>query len=221
VHPSIEFAGRGPTPPRQRVPEYGRLEANSLSVVLRIMFDGQPVALLAADLDAVALQHIVDRVHPLDAPVLVFPHHGGLPGTHDPRQFAKSLMSEVDPKLVIFSISGDRRAANPRLEILDGVREAVPAAHIACTQLSVHCHTEHGQVDDWHLARGHAAGRAERRCCAGTVTITQINGALAFDPPLDRHQAFVSEAVMTPRCASAVFIPRQTLSGIADPTRPV
>jgi hypothetical protein len=196
AHPSILFAGRGPTPPGKHIPGFGRLETNSLSVVLRVLLDGEPAALLAADMDAVALAHIKDEGSIVTAPILVFPHHGGLPGKCDPQDFARQLAELVEPELVIFSIKSGINPSNPHPDILSGVRQGAPRAHIACTQLSVHCHAAHTTATDWHLAEGHASGRDDGRCCAGSVTISSVDGGLLFDPPLDRHRVFIDEVVL-------------------------
>jgi beta-lactamase superfamily II metal-dependent hydrolase len=192
-HPSILMAGTGPT-------GRGGLDTNTLSVVIRVHLEDQPVALLAADMDGKAFNHIQENKIELAAPVLVFPHHGGLPGTADPQTFARNLATLVKPELVIFSIKSVVRPANPNPLILSGVREAAPSAHIACTQLSVHCHKQDSRVSSLHLSARPAAGRAEGRCCAGTISITKTSDGLLYEPPLADHKRFVASSVSTPLC---------------------
>ena len=205
-HPSILMAGSGPT---THTSAFGRLEANTVSVVIRVHLGDQPVALLAADMDGKALEHIQENDQELVAPVLVFPHHGGLPGTADPREFARTLATLVKPELVIFSIKSVQRPANPNPHILSGVRAAAPNAHIACTQLSVHCHEQDAPAPSLHLAARPAAGLKSGRCCAGTITITKTSTGLVYEPPIAEHERFVASFVSTPLCGNETNLPRQ------------
>lgn len=205
-HPSILMAGSGPT---THTSAFGRLETNTLSVVIRVHLSDQPVALLAADMDGKALEHIQENGHELAAPVLVFPHHGGLPGNADPQEFASTLAALVKPELVIFSIKSVQRPANPNPRILSGVKAAVPGAHIACTQLSVHCHEQDTPAPSLHLAPRPAAGRKDGRCCAGTITITKTSNGLVYEPRLADHKSFVSSFVNTPLCGIETSLSEQ------------
>ncbi|WP_449060837.1 ComEC/Rec2 family competence protein [Planomonospora algeriensis] len=113
-HPSILMAGTGP----KRTSSFGRLSTNTVSVVIRVHLDKRPAALLAADMDRIALDHIRDNEWDLKAPVLVFPHHGGRPGRDDPLDFARLITRLVSPDLVIFSIKNAKRPANPHPQIV-------------------------------------------------------------------------------------------------------
>ncbi|MCX4748149.1 MBL fold metallo-hydrolase [Kitasatospora sp. NBC_01287] len=207
LHPDITMVLGGST---SQPSQHGSLTSNSTSVVIRVHLDGQPVALLAADVDAAGLAHIVDSKQELSASVLVFPHHGGLPGSsRAPREFARNLTQLVSPDLVVFSIGGGLRPRNPHPEIVAGVREAAPEAHIACTQLSAHCHDKDQQVAAHHLAQRPAAGRGGGRCCAGTISVTADAGELSFDPPLKNHRDFVTASVDSAQCRVPLPLPRQ------------
>ncbi|UGY90773.1 ComEC/Rec2 family competence protein [Streptomyces gobiensis] len=217
-HPSILMAASGPT---GHAPEFGTLTSNTLSVVVRVHLAEQPTALLAADMDAVAFRHIQETGRDLRAPVLVFPHHGGLPGKSvDAREFAQSLAAMVAPELVIFSIVGGLRPANPQPDIMSGVRHGAPEAHIACTQLSVHCHRPGEPVPEEHLALRPAAGRKNSRCCAGSVTVSRVGDELHIDPPLSRHTDFIGARVEQPLCRVTAVIPRQQSGDAARRERP-
>ncbi|MFD0857321.1 ComEC/Rec2 family competence protein [Actinomadura adrarensis] len=191
-HPSAVMALIGP----KRITEFGDLTANTLSVVIRVHLGELPAALLAADIDGTALKHIQDNGHELSAPVLVFPHHGGKPGKEAPYEFAKSLTELVRPELVIFSIRGGSRPANPQPEIVRGVRHAMPQVHIACTQLSVHCR-----------APGSPGSRDRDQCCAGTLTIRMTPDGLTYTPSLSEHRQFISLKVQTPLCRRETVTP--------------
>ena len=196
IHPSIMMAGSGPTA-RSAL---GRLYSNTLSVVVRVHLTNRPVALLAADMDNKALAHIQENGWELSAPVLVFPHHGGSSGGKDPQRFAQLLTSLVQPDLVIFSIKSMLRPANPDPRNVAAVRSAAPSVHIACTQLSVHCHSQDSVAPDEHLGLRPAAGRKGGRCCAGSITIWLEGDSVKYDPPLDNHRSFVESFVTSPIC---------------------
>lgn len=191
-HPSVIMAGTGP----KRRTEFGELTANTLSVVIRVHLDEHPIALLAADIDGIALQHIQDNGHELSAPVLVFPHHGGKPGKHAPYDFAKALTELVQPEVVIFSIRGGSRPANPQPEIVRGVRNAIPEVHIACTQLSTHCRASHSP-----------GSRDRDQCCAGTLSVRLTSKGLTYTPSLSEHRQFISLRVPAPLCRKELAEP--------------
>lgn len=191
-HPSADMALTGP----KRSTKFGDLTSNTVSVVIRVHLDGQPVALLAADIDGIALEHIQDNDRELSAPVLVFPHHGGKPGKHAPYDFAKALTNLVRPELVIFSIRGGSRPANPQPDIVRGVRHAMPQAHIACTQMSAHCR-----------APGSPGSRDRDQCCAGTLTIRLTADGLTYTPSLPEHRQFISLRVPAPLCRKETVTP--------------
>jgi len=203
-HPSILMTGTGPT---SHSAGFGRLDTNTLSVVIRVHLADTPVALLAADMDKTALEHIQDNKHDLTAPVLVFPHHGGLPGNADPYEFAHTLATLVQPELVIFSINSGQKPANPDPRIISGVRQAAPNAHIACTQLSIHCHNKGSSAPSEHLGPRPAAGRKTGRCCAGTISITRTADGLLYEPPIAGHKSFVTTFVNTPLCQPKTKLP--------------
>lgn len=211
LHPSIMFAGRGPSP---NPTEFGVLSANTLSVVLRVLLDARPAALLAGDMDAIALRHSQDDAADLTAPILVFPHHGGLPGpgtsAEQAREFARTVTRLVRPNLVIFSIRGGRNPANPNPEILAGVRDEAPDAHIACTQLSIHCHADRERASSTqHLAERNAAGLASGRCCAGTIVIRRTASGLDYEPTLEKHRRFTDSLPLIPLCRRTTQLPAQ------------
>lgn len=196
VHPDLEMASLGPS---ERNTPLGRLTANTLSAVLRIMLEGEPAVLLPADIDTLALGRILSLESDLQAKVLVFPHHGGKSGGGSARDFATRLCDAVRPEHVLFSMARGGRFANPDPEMVAGVREAAPSAHIACTQLSSHCHQDAKTPGASHLNLHAAAGSATGSCCAGTVTISYTGGGLQVSPAPERHLQFV-ELLQDPVC---------------------
>lgn len=76
-----------------------RITSNTISAVIRIVYDGQPVSLLTGDLDAVGLDELLGRGVTVTAPLLVFPHHGGGSGTRS-ADFATRLVTAATPTSV-------------------------------------------------------------------------------------------------------------------------
>ena len=176
----------------------GRLEgdtltSNSLSVVLRVWFEEQPLAVLAGDLDELGLQRLLVEGEEFHAQVLVFPHHGGRTGGDD-HAFASTIMNVVDPEMVIFSF-GREKYDNPRPEIIDAILSAKPGAKIMCTQLSRRCSDL--TFDPPHLASLPALGRDTGRCCAGSL---QLDSQGVVTPKVAEHAAFVDSLDSPPLC---------------------
>ena len=80
-----------------------RLSANAMSAVVRIWAGDVPRLLLAGDIDELGYLDMIGHRPNIVAETLVFPHHGGRPGTGDPVRFATSLMGSVGARLVMFS----------------------------------------------------------------------------------------------------------------------
>ncbi|CAL9510216.1 hypothetical protein SUDANB32_03609 [Streptomyces sp. enrichment culture] len=199
LHPDIELWTHGPT---KQSTSLGMLTANTLSVVLHVSLSAEPAALLAADIDALALERMLDLDGIPKAPVLVFPHHGGLCGDGDPKRFAKALCDAVQPDVVLFSMARGGRYENPNPQIVEGVRESAPNAHIACTQLSSHCHKDIVMMSRQDLSRRPAAGRSTGACCAGSVSVEWTDSGIQLHPTPGTHRAFV-DLVTDPLCRRA------------------
>jgi len=171
--------------------------ANTLSGVLRIdKGSGGNGVLLAGDMDEISLDDAIAAGAELSASVLVFPHHGGLPGSAEPSAFAIKLLDAVKPRSVIFS-NGRGRHDNPRPEIVGPACERGCA--IACTQLSERCQATTVGVTD-HLEPIRAHGRPTSACCAGSITLTLGPVAVRVPGADDRHQSFITSEVATPMC---------------------
>ena len=177
-----------------------RIGTNTISAVARITAKGSPIALLTGDLDEVGLDHLISAGVAVDAPLLVFPHHGGnVSGNASVSRnvdFAKTLSELVSPEVVVFSI-GRGSFANPRPEIVEAVRRTSPGVRIMCTQLSTHCADMVPSQAPPHLLDQYAEGRRQRHCCAGTIVV-------ALDPfdaaPDKGHSAFISLHAPTALC---------------------
>jgi beta-lactamase superfamily II metal-dependent hydrolase len=197
VAPSKYLASRGPGSTDH---EGRRLTANSVSAAVRVSVGNEPRVLLAADVDAVGLENMLDG-QDLRSPILVFPHHGGNvrsgARSDDNTAFARRLCDAVEPKTVIFSL-GRGRHRTPRPEIIEAVRQSGADVRIACTQLSEACADARPPADAFaHLTNLPARGRDSRACCAGTVRIA-LDGDL--DPSPDLHEAFKMQYALTALC---------------------
>lgn len=111
------------------------LTSNAMSVVIGLVHDTHRIALLPGDMDEIGLDNLLRKHEHIEAQILVFPHHGGNPGTTHGQLFAQKLCDAVHPRLIVFS-HGRNYLLNPRKDIMQGVNMAVPLAHIMCTQLS-------------------------------------------------------------------------------------
>ena len=182
--PSLATAGNGGRDLKGR-----RIRSNTMSVVARLSLAERHGALLAGDIDEIALEHLLAENEEIEAEALVFPHHGGRPGTGDPAVFAAILANAVKPDLILFSTGRGRKNINPHPSIVSALLQVVPDAHIGCTQLSILCSASTSD-DTRHLSDLTAAGRTEGRCCIGTVEIGFSQNREVF-PILQTHSDFV------------------------------
>ncbi|GAG46048.1 unnamed protein product, partial [marine sediment metagenome] len=83
--PTPYLAAKGPGSTDR---ENRSLTANSLSTVVRLSKAGTPLLLLSGDIDNTGLENLADSQVDAKAPVAVFPHHGGKPGTADMSSFS-------------------------------------------------------------------------------------------------------------------------------------
>ena len=194
--PSPYLAARGPGSLDRRG---RRIRTNSVSATVAVAVNGQRLALLPGDLDGIGLTDLHDNHADLKSPILVYPHHGGLPGNMDASNFARALLGAVLPKQVVFSIGrGRHRTPNPLT--ISTLRTALPDARIVCTQLSEHCSPtlppHHAAT---HLADTFAHGRSKGACCGGTVVVLLDQPSL-LQPPAAAHTNFIKAHVDTPLC---------------------
>lgn len=186
IGPSAYLAGKGPG---SKDTFRRRITTNSISAVIRVLYKGAPVALLTGDMDVIGLDEIVRGGKNMTAPILVFPHHGGNAGK-DMAAFAEQLCKLVQPEQVLFSI-GRGRYGTPIPEVVDRVRGVNTKVKISCTQLSEHCATVLPTTDHTHISSVFANGRDDRRCCAGSITIS-LSATVADFPMWREHQDFIS-----------------------------
>ena len=111
------------------------LSTNSLSVVVRIVFENDKAVLLTGDIDLIGFEEMLKDSPILDADYLVFPHHGGLPDRQDVVEFVNSLCSSIKFKHAIFSIRQNEDVF-PRNEILSAISDLDSDIRFITTQRS-------------------------------------------------------------------------------------
>ncbi len=172
ISPTVRMALGGPG---LRLPAgTQKVTSNSASIVVRVVYNGNPVALITGDMDMIALAEIQRLGTPINAQNLVFPHHGGMPGNADPIDFTRSLMNMVSPEFVLFS-NGRGLHGTPKLEIIQEIMAASPSSYIACTQLSENCCDAPLAREDY-IPLIYSAGADDGSFCAGTVQIDLASG---------------------------------------------
>lgn len=187
VSPSPAMALSGPG---QSLPKDGRkLTSNSVSIVLRVLYKNEPVALLTGDMDRIALDQIMKHSVEVNAKFLVFPHHGGLPGEGSADSFTSDLLGVVRPDSIIFS-NGRVKFNNPNPEIVGAALRLIPTVNILCTQLSKAC-CENPMVRDDYRPHSYSAGSDDSLFCAGTVEI-DMNTKQINNVAKDAHHTFVA-----------------------------
>ena len=174
------------------------LNSNSVSVVVRLIYKDQGIALLAGDIDRIGLKNLLNSGYDISSKVLVFPHHGGNVGTKDNQSFTSSLCQKVQPQMVVFSIGRDKHS-NPKKEVVETVTDTLPNVHIMCTQLAKTCSPEILSAPPEHLNIFPAKGKEANHCCSGTVVIKLNETEIDYAPRHD-HLQFVKAKVISPLC---------------------
>ncbi len=192
--PSQQLAYRTP---QARRGDGRQVSPNAMSGVIRVSAGESMRVLLAGDIDQVGLDSLLADCSDLAADVLVFPHHGGRPGSDPACMFARTLTREVNPSLVVFSISRGHTQF-PRPEIVASVLDSVDGVHVACTQLSQLC-AAHVPVERSNLHSGIAKGASENSCCARTISIS-LERASALSPSLSAHNEFIDKHAPSALC---------------------
>lgn len=127
--------------------------SNSMSAAIRVSRGAKSSVLLGADIEFDCLDEWKARKVQPSACVLVFPHHGGLPGTSDKAEaalFGFEIARMVSPEVVIFS-NHRSKFGNPRDEVVAAISKAAGGIRFACTQLPTRLH-QHAETNDrWSL----------------------------------------------------------------------
>lgn len=127
--PEMALAGVGRKRPAKK-----KLTSNAMCAAIRLVYRGRPVVLLAGDIEEDCIARWVDEKVSAQAPLLVFPHHGGAPGRVDPGVFCKQLAALVQPLCAIFSIHAKLHDL-PRDDVVAALLGALPTIKLVCTQV--------------------------------------------------------------------------------------
>ena len=194
--PSQYLAAKGPG---SNYHSAKKIDSNSVSAIISVSVGDTRIALLPADVDGIGLEDLLNTGRDLSAQVLVYPHHGGQPGSGtSSEEFGKKLLSAVKPRLVVFSI-GREMYSNPNPDTVRVLRKILPDARIACTQLSKHCAVESVGHSGSHLASAFARGKQRHECCAGTI-IVPLDDPSAPQPQAESHMDFIQSHAPTALC---------------------
>ena len=130
-----------------------RQNSNSMSAAIRLSRNGKPLILLGGDIEYDCVDDWKRNNIQPTAHVLVFPHHGGLPGVMDEKDaqiFGYEITKLVNPKVVIFS-NHRTKHGNPLDCVLNAVAKAASDVCFACTQLPQRLHSQVKETGPWAL----------------------------------------------------------------------
>ncbi len=156
-----------------------RITANSMSVVVRLLWQGSPVILFPGDLDGAGLGNALSNGARLAAPIVVFPHHGGRSGV-DPAAFIREFCDAVMPRVVLFSI-GRGKHGTPNPEVTKALRARGPV-RLCCTQLSENCAPNLPRAPSQHLLQVVGRGQEKGYSCIRPMERVRPNPAWVATP---------------------------------------
>jgi competence protein ComEC len=174
------------------------ITSNSMSASFRVMWEATPIVYLPGDIDSIGIDDLVNHGISFEAPILVFPHHGGKSDTSDIISFTDNICDLTKAHTVIFSI-GRNKHENPRPEIVKAIRSKIKDVRIACTQLSKHCANSLPTITPTHLHSFFANGKSKNECCSGTFVI-ELSSPVHHVPNRVSHQAFIGAVAPTSLC---------------------
>jgi beta-lactamase superfamily II metal-dependent hydrolase len=193
--PSRYLAGIGPGGVNR---EGHKITSNSISAVIGLAVEGTLMVLLPGDIDEIGVDDLLAHNKTINTSILVFPHHGGKPGTANIAGYVGKLCDAVDPQVVVFS-TGRGLYGTPNRDVVTEILKKLPLVHIMCTQLSEHCSDMLPNTNQVHLNDVFCSGREHGQCCAGTILI-DLNDAGKVHPSVEKHQTFINSSVKKPIC---------------------
>jgi len=111
-----------------------KLSTNSMSVVIRLVYQGNPCVLLPGDIDHIGLDHLLSDRYEITAQLLVFPHHGGRAGK-DTKAFTTQICNHVQPQHIVFSIAKNIDKF-PLKEVVETISSVLPKTYMYTTNHS-------------------------------------------------------------------------------------
>ena len=165
------------------------LTSNTVSIVLRATYKGVPLVLLTGDIDGTGLEQMRGEKEDISAKVLVFPHHGGLPGREQPEAFTQRLLDGTNAEMVFFS-NGRSHHSNPRPEIIEAISSRANVK-VICSQLSKSC-SEECANSSAHINELPAKGKHAGDSCGGSIRL-KFDDLISSDyASLKGHEVFVA-----------------------------
>ena len=174
-----------------------KIGTNTISAVIRMVFNGIPIAVFPGDIDQTGLSNIIENGTPIDGRIVVFPHHGGRAGTSNMTKFAADFVNATDPEIAVFSI-GRGKHNTPRADVISTLRKVKAKVRIACTQLSEHCANATSTGVNRHLVAVYSEGKSKNTCCSGTVVYLLDTDQLM--PDETAHTTFINLNAPTRLC---------------------
>ncbi len=112
-----------------------KLTSNSISAVFRLTFQGIPFAMLSGDIDATALDNLLEDFADIRSWLSVFPHHGGRPGSSKVEEFIARYCKVVAPEKIVFSV-GTNTNHFPTQVVVDTIAGCLENVSMYTTQSS-------------------------------------------------------------------------------------
>lgn len=172
------------------------ITTNTMSIVVRVFYEDNPIVILTGDIDQIALSDIVENKRDMNAKFLLYPHHGGNAGNVDLADFTRAILVAVSPDAILFS-NGRAKFDNPQPAIVETAKE-FGVKLIVCTQLSTRCSANQGEGGKEGISTSKfSAGAKHGLCCAGSMEIDLQAGTLVA--ARSQHVEFVKR-LESPLC---------------------
>lgn len=127
--PSAYLAAKGPGSIDRKK---RKLTSNSISAVIRLLYDNKPIAIFPSDIDDVGLDNLLEDSNDIKAWLAVFPHHGGNPGRGDITLFTTTFCRAVQPERIIFS-NGHNQSNFPNTAVIQAIENAPSSVRMYTT----------------------------------------------------------------------------------------
>ncbi len=127
--PSAYLATKGPGSTDRK----GRkLTSNSISAVLRLSYENNPVVIFPSDIDDIGLDSLLEEHVDMKAWLAAFPHHGGNPGGGNVAVFTTKFCQAVKPDVIVFSI-GHNQTDFPNIAVIKAIENALAGVRMYTT----------------------------------------------------------------------------------------
>lgn len=111
------------------------IDSNTISAVIRFIYKKDKIALFPGDIDLIGLDNLLADYTELNTQLLIFPHHGGLPGSTKIKEFVERICMASNPSVIIFSIKNNSKEF-PHPEVLSNILSATKGTRMYTTNSS-------------------------------------------------------------------------------------